>query len=53
MTEEVACEMRVLLDRQQALVERAEGIKRVVVTAAALTGLSVVALALLVAVGLG
>jgi hypothetical protein len=37
MTEEVACEMRGLL-------ERAEGIQRVVVTAAALTGLSVVAL---------
>lgn len=44
LAEEVACEMRGLLDRQQALVERAEGVQRVVVTAAALTGLSVVAL---------
>jgi hypothetical protein len=44
LAEEVACELRGLLDRQQALVERAAGIERVVVTAAALTGLSVVAL---------
>jgi hypothetical protein len=37
-------EMRGLLERQREWVERAEGIQRVVVTAAALTGLSVVAL---------
>jgi hypothetical protein len=53
MTEEVVGEMRGLLERQREWVERAEGIKRVVVTAAALTGLAVAALALLVAVGLG
>jgi hypothetical protein len=44
LVEEVAGELRGLLGRQQALVARAEGIQRVVVTAAALTGLSVVAL---------
>ena len=44
ITEEITGEMRALADRQQALVERAAGIERAVVTAAALTGLSVVAL---------
>jgi hypothetical protein len=53
LTEEVVGEMRGLLERQRELVERAEGVKRVVVTAAALTGLAVAALALLVAVGIG
>jgi F0F1-type ATP synthase membrane subunit b/b' len=53
MVEELLRELHAALERQQALVERAEGIKRVVVTAAALTGLAVAALALLVAVGLG
>jgi 2',3'-cyclic-nucleotide 2'-phosphodiesterase (5'-nucleotidase family) len=48
LTEEVVGEMRGLLERQRELVERAEGVKRVVVTAAALTGLAVAALALLV-----
>jgi Transcriptional activator TraM len=53
MVEELLRELHAALDRQQALVERAEGVQRVVVTAAALTGLSVVALALLVALRLG
>lgn len=52
VVEEILRGLHAALDRQQALVERAEGIKRVVVTAAALTGLAVAALALLVAVGL-
>jgi hypothetical protein len=51
MTEELVGEMRSLLGRQQELVERAEGIKRVV-TAAVLIGLSVVTPVIFVTTGL-